>query len=78
MCEYLCIEQQVLSHSKVIKQYVMLGTEPKTASDQSHVLTDVVTIDISPATGWGKQTCKYKGRWVSIIKVACMFMCVFS
>lgn len=52
----LCIEEQVLSDCKVIKQYVMLGTEAQTAADQSHVLTDVVPVDISSATGRGKQT----------------------
>lgn len=60
MCKYLCIEQQVLSYCKVIKQYIMLGTKSQAASDQSHVLTDVVTTDISPAAGGRKQTWNMK------------------
>lgn len=59
LCKYLCVEQQVLSDSKVIKQHVMLGTETQTAADQSHVLTDVVTVDVGPATGGRKQPCKH-------------------
>ncbi len=61
---YLCVEEQMLPDSKVIKQYVMLGTEPQTAADQSHVLTDVITVDIGPATGGRKQPCnnKHKGN----------------
>lgn len=62
LCAYLCVEEQVLSNSKVIKQYVMLGTESQTAADQSHVLTDVITVDIGPATGGGKQPCKHKHK----------------
>lgn len=62
MCEHLCVEEQVLSDSKVIKQHVMLRTESQTAADQSHVLTDVVTTDIGPATGGRKQPCKHKHK----------------
>lgn len=62
LCEYLCIEEQVLPDSKVIKEYIMLGTESQAAADQSHVLTDVVPIDISPATGGGKQPCRHKHK----------------
>lgn len=58
-CQYLRVEKQVFSDSKVIKQNVMLGTESQTAPDQSHVLADVVTVNISPATGGRKQPCKH-------------------
>lgn len=60
MCKYLCIEQQVLLYCKVIKQYIVLGTKSQAASDQSHVLTDVVTTDISPAAGGRKQAWNMK------------------
>lgn len=62
MHEHLCIEEQVLSDSKVIKQHIMLRTESQTAADQSHILTDVITIDIGPTTGGRKQPCKHKGK----------------
>lgn len=58
LCENLCIEEQVLSDSKVIKQHIMLRTEPQTAADQSHVLADVVPVDVGPATGGRKQSWK--------------------
>lgn len=60
MCENLCIEEQVLYDSKIIKQHIMLRTESQTATDQSHVLADVITIDVGPATGGRKQPWKQK------------------
>lgn len=62
MHEHLCIEEQVLPDSQVIKQHIMLRTESQTAADQSHILTDVITIDIGPAAGGRKQPCKNKTR----------------
>ena len=63
LCDYLCEEKQVLSDCEVIKQYVVLGTESQAAADQSHVLTDVVTVDVGPATGGRKKTCKHKHNY---------------
>lgn len=58
----LCIEEQVLSDSQVIKQHVVLRTESQTATDQSHVLADVITVDVGPAAGGRKQPWKQKSK----------------
>lgn len=50
---YLCIEEQMLPDCQVIKEDVMLRTQTEAASNQSHVLTDIITVDISPATCGG-------------------------
>ena len=60
LCENLCIEKQVLHNSKIVKQHIMLRTESQTATDQSHILADVITIDVGPATSGGKQPWKQK------------------
>ncbi|TNN68843.1 hypothetical protein EYF80_020878 [Liparis tanakae] len=48
--EHLSVEEQVLSDGEVIEQHVVLGAEAQAAADQSHVLTDVVTVDVGSAT----------------------------
>lgn len=48
----------MLYDSKIIKQHIMLGTEPQTATDQSHVLADVIAVDVGPAAGGRKQPWK--------------------
>ena len=71
VCVYLCIEEQVLPDCEVVKQHVVLGTEAQAAADQSHVLTDVVTVDVGPAAGGRKQPCKHThNQSVQIIKAA--------
>lgn len=50
----------MFSHCEVVKQNIMLRTEAQTASDQSHVLTDVVTIYVGPTAAGRKQTCNVK------------------
>lgn len=55
--EHLGEEEQVLPDSEVVKQDVVLRTEAQAAADQSHILTDVVAVDVSPAAGGRKQPC---------------------
>lgn len=50
----------MLYDRKIIKQHIMLRTEAQTATDQCHVLADVITIDVGPATGGRKQPWKQK------------------
>lgn len=50
-------EEQVLPDSEVVKQDVVLRTEAQAAADQSHILTDVVAVDVGPAAGGRKQPC---------------------
>lgn len=59
----LCIEEQVLSDSKVVEQHIVLRTESQTATDQSHVLADVITVDVGPAAGGRKQPWKHESKY---------------
>ena len=53
---YLGVEQQVLPDGEVVKQNVMLGAQTQTAANQSHVLANVIAIDVGPPTGRWVQT----------------------
>lgn len=59
-CEHLCEEEQVLPDGEVVEQDVVLRTEAQAAADQSHVLADVVAVDVGPAAGGRKQPCEDK------------------
>ena len=59
---YLGVEEQVLPDGEVVKQNVMLGAQTQTAANQSHVLADVIAIDVGPPTGRWVQT------WVDTMK----------
>lgn len=50
----------MLYDSEIIKQHIVLRTEPQTATDQSHVLAYVVAVDVGPAAGGRKQPWKQK------------------
>lgn len=56
-CEHLCEEEQVLPDGEVVEQDVVLRTEAQAAADQSHILTDVIAVDVSPAAGGREQPC---------------------
>ena len=53
---YLCVEEQVFPDGEVVKHHVVLRTQSQALADQSHVLADVVAVDVCPATGGGVQT----------------------
>lgn len=70
----------MLSYCKVIKQYVVLGTKSQAASDQSHVLTDVVPVDVGSATGGREQAWHMKAGGLITNYLAGMLnvcVCVF-
>lgn len=46
---YLCVEEQVFSDSEVVEEHVMLWTKTQAASDQSHILTYVITVNVRTA-----------------------------
>lgn len=49
ICVYLRVEEQVFSDGEVVEEHVVLRTKTQAAADQSHILTYVITVNVSTA-----------------------------
>ncbi len=62
VCIYLCEEEQVFSDGEVVEEHVVLRTQTQAAADQSHIMTDVVTVNVRTATAGREKAWEWRDK----------------
>lgn len=62
ICVYLRVEEQVFSDGEVVEEHVVLRTKTQAAADQSHILTYVITVNVSTAAAGREKAWEWRKK----------------